>query len=69
MSDSRRSRLALLLFPLFVCGVAQAATPSAIPEGDALVRTVNELDKKVFDAYNHCDLKTFGVLVSEPGGE
>lgn len=60
MIASRRSRIAALLIPLFACAVAQAATPAAIPEGDALVRTVTELDKKVFDAYNSCDLKTFG---------
>jgi ketosteroid isomerase-like protein len=64
MHAARRSRLALLLAPLFACPVAQAATPAAIPEGDALVRTVNELDRKVFDAYNNCDLKTFGDYFS-----
>ncbi|NII75135.1 ketosteroid isomerase-like protein [Dyella sp. SG562] len=62
MFDMRR--LALWLVPLFVGGVVHAATPAAIPQGDALVRTVNELDKKVFDAYNSCDLKTFGDFFS-----
>jgi hypothetical protein len=64
MSDVRSSRWPPSIVLLLVFGAAQAATPTAIPEGDALVRTVIELDAKVFDAYNRCDLKTFGDFFS-----
>ena len=49
---------------MLVLSVAHADTPVAVPEGDALVRTVTDLDAKVFDAYNRCDLKTFGDYFS-----
>ena len=52
--------LALLLTGL---AVAQAPTPKA--EQDALLATVTALDAKFFDAYNHCDLKTLGEMVSD----
>jgi ketosteroid isomerase-like protein len=45
------------------CGWAQAPVPAA--EQAELTRTVAELDAKLFDAYNHCDLKTLGAMVSD----
>jgi ketosteroid isomerase-like protein len=46
------------------CSVlAQAPVPAA--EQAELTRTVAELDTKLFDAYNHCDLKTLGSMVSD----
>ena len=42
---------------------AQAPVPAA--EQAELTRTVAELDTKLFDAYNHCDLKTLGAMVSD----
>ena len=42
---------------------AQAPVPAA--EQAELTRTVTELDTKLFDAYNHCDLKTLGAMVSD----
>ena len=45
------------------CVVAQAPVPAA--EQAELTRTVTELDTKLFDAYNHCDLKTLGAMVSD----
>jgi ketosteroid isomerase-like protein len=45
------------------CLTAQQPVPAA--EQAELTRTVTELDTKLFDAYNHCDLKTLGVMVSD----
>ena len=45
------------------CLVAQAPVPAA--EQAELTRTVAALDTKLFDAYNHCDLKTLGEMVTE----
>lgn len=64
MSAVRLSRLLWPFVPLLVLGTAQAATPTALPDGEALTRTVIDLDAKVFDAYNRCDLKTFGDFFS-----
>jgi len=44
-------------------GLAQAPVPAA--EQAELTRTVAALDTKLFDAYNHCDLKTLGEMVSD----
>jgi hypothetical protein len=32
---------------------------------DALFKTIQTLDAKLFDAYNHCDLTTLGAMVSD----
>jgi ketosteroid isomerase-like protein len=45
------------------CVTAQQPVPAA--EQADLTRTVTELDTKLFDAYNHCDLKTLGAMVSD----
>ena len=45
------------------CVVAQAPVPAV--EQAELTRTVAALDTKLFDAYNHCDLKTLGAMVSD----
>ena len=36
-----------------------------IKDQAGLDRTIAALDAKLFDAYNHCDLKTFGDLVAD----
>ncbi len=61
MSKSILCSLLLLMIPL----MAHAGAPEGIPSGDALVKTVNDLDTKVFDAYNHCDLDTFAKYFAE----
>jgi ketosteroid isomerase-like protein len=43
---------------------APAATPSD-PSEAALFQTIKALDAKLFDAYNHCDLKTLGEMVTD----
>lgn len=61
MFDARLARsLPLLIVLSLSLSTARAGSPPAMPEGDALVRTVSELDTRLFDAYNRCDLKTFG---------
>jgi hypothetical protein len=46
---------------------AQSPTPVApvATEQDALFATIQSLDTRLFDAYNHCDLTTFGSLLAE----
>ncbi|RXS93505.1 nuclear transport factor 2 family protein [Silvibacterium dinghuense] len=39
---------------------AQTRTPP-----DPLFQTIQSLDTKLFDAYNHCDLETLGAMVSD----
>jgi ketosteroid isomerase-like protein len=34
-------------------------------ESDTLFKTVQSLDTKLFDAYNHCDLQTLGAMMSD----
>jgi ketosteroid isomerase-like protein len=48
-------------------GHAQSPTPVApvATEQDALFATIQSLDTRLFDAYNHCDLTTFGSLLAE----
>lgn len=51
----------LLLTAFFVTGAqAQSAAPP-----DPLMLTIQSLDAKLFDAYNHCDLATLGAMVSD----
>jgi ketosteroid isomerase-like protein len=45
------------------CVTAQQPVPAA--EQAELTRTVTDLDTKLFDAYNHCDLKTLGAMVAD----
>lgn len=64
MRNTLLAQLTCLVALPFACCMALADTPSAIPSGDELTRTIASLDSKVFDAYNHCDLKTFGEYFS-----
>lgn len=59
-----KSTLALLL--LFLLSLASSpAQAQATPAPDPLFQTIQSLDTKLFDAYNHCDLTTLASLVSE----
>lgn len=60
-------RLSALAFAGFLAASAahaQAPTP-ATPDQDKLFATIQSLDTRLFDAYNHCDLKTFGSLLAD----
>jgi ketosteroid isomerase-like protein len=50
---------------LLITGLALAQAPPPKAEQDALTATIAALDTKLFDAYNHCDLKTLGDMVSD----
>jgi ketosteroid isomerase-like protein len=50
---------------LLITGLALAQAPPPRTEQDALTATVAALDTKLFNAYNHCDLKTLGDMVSD----
>jgi hypothetical protein len=52
-----------LLVLLSLCVVRTDAQSAAQP--DPLVTTIQSLDTKLFDAYNHCDLTTLGTMVSD----
>jgi len=59
-----KSPLALLFLFLFSLAPSSArAQSSAAPH--PLFQTIQSLDTKLFDAYNHCDLTTLASLVSE----
>ena len=52
-----------LLVLLSLCVVRTDAQSAAQP--DPLFTTIQFLDTKLFDAYNHCDLATLGTMVSD----
>ena len=58
--------------PLFLSVVAlslafssRLADAQSVAQPDALFATVQALDTKLFDAYNHCDLTTLGAMVAD----
>ncbi|MGA9305700.1 MAG: nuclear transport factor 2 family protein [Candidatus Sulfotelmatobacter sp.] len=52
-----------LLVLLSLCVVRVDAQSTVQP--DPLRNTIQSLDAKLFDAYNHCDLTTLGAMVSD----
>ena len=44
---------------------SMAANAQSIAQPDPLFKTIQSLDTKLFDAYNHCDLTTLGAMVSD----
>lgn len=60
---NRFVRLSLLLALLAFSRAPANAQSVAQPE--PLFKTIQSLDAKLFDAYNHCDLKTLGEMVSD----
>jgi hypothetical protein len=59
-----KSPLALLFLFLFsLASLTLRAQSAAAP--DPLFQTIQSLDTRLFDAYNHCDLTTIVPLVSE----
>jgi hypothetical protein len=60
----RKPTLVALSFAvLFGLDTSPASAQSPAP--DPLFQTIHSLDTKLFDAYNHCDLKVMTSLVSE----
>jgi ketosteroid isomerase-like protein len=60
-------RLFALAFAGFLAAsIAHAQAPTQpTQEQDTLFATIQSLDTRLFDAYNHCDLKTFGSLLAD----
>jgi Domain of unknown function (DUF4440) len=59
--DMQRIRNALLAVVAgYLCAAGVVANAQVPSEERALTNTIAALDAKVFDAYNSCDLKTFG---------
>jgi len=56
--------LGVLLLAVMLVPVARVDA-QASGDADALLKTVTQLDAKLFGAYNTCDLKTLGAMVSE----
>jgi ketosteroid isomerase-like protein len=66
LTTRKALRLAMLVFAaLCIAGLALAQAPVPKAEQDELTATVTALDAKLFNAYNHCDLKTLGEMVSD----
>jgi Domain of unknown function (DUF4440) len=59
-----KSPLALLFLFLFGLAPSSARSQSSVPP-DPLFQTIQSLDTKLFDAYNHCDLTPLASLVFE----
>ncbi len=56
----------LISFSLAALALGGAAAHAQTkPQTDALLQTVEALDKKLFDAYNRCDLKTLGAMTAD----
>src|SRR5580692_4226222 len=55
-------QLFLLVLPTLPCMLANAQSGA---QPDPLFKTIQSLDTKLFDAYNHCDLNTLGAMVSD----
>jgi hypothetical protein len=51
----------LVLLALF----SLPADTQSISQPDPLFKTIQSLDTKLFDAYNHCNLETLGAIVSD----
>ena len=58
-------RVTLIAVAVLLTGLAVGQAPVPKAEQDALTETVTALDTKLFDAYNRCDLKTLGEMVSD----
>jgi hypothetical protein len=52
-----------LLVLLSLCVVGMGGQSTAQP--DPLFKTIQSLDTKLFDGYNHCDLTTLGAMVDD----
>lgn len=58
-------KASLLLSPLVLLALTLPTHAQSSAPHDALFKTIQSLDTKLFDAYNHCDLITLGEMVSD----
>jgi ketosteroid isomerase-like protein len=54
-----------LFLPLLLVLSKMPADAQSNPQPGPLRETIQSLDTKLFDAYNHCDLATLGAMVSD----
>jgi ketosteroid isomerase-like protein len=54
-----------LFLPVFLAFSSMSADAQSVAQPDLLFVTIQTLDAKLFDAYNHCDLTTLGAMVSD----
>jgi hypothetical protein len=54
-----------LLLPVLLSLSCIPSGAQSIGQPDPLLKTIQSLDTKLFDAYNHCDLSTLGAMVSD----
>src|SRR5882724_6456756 len=59
----KRSFPLFLLIPMALSSMPAGA--QSVAQADPLFVTIQSLDTKLFDAYNHCDLTTLGAMVSD----
>jgi len=58
--------LAPLVSLVLLLATVHAQSPAqSNAQSDTLFKTVQSLDTKLFDAYNHCDLPTLGAMVAD----
>jgi hypothetical protein len=59
----------LFLLPFFLllafCALPTSTHAQSTDASDSLFKTIQGLDTRLFDAYNHCDLTTFSSMVAE----
>lgn len=55
----------VVLLVVFAAFFSASANAQADAKADPLYQTILNEDTKLFDAYNHCDLKTLGEMVSD----
>jgi hypothetical protein len=58
-------RLVATVFSVLLAIEPTLAQPAIDPKAGSLFDTIVAQDKRLFDAYNSCDLKTLGDIVSE----
>ena len=54
-----------LILPVLLALSSMSADAQSVAQPDPLFMTIQSLDTKLFDAYNHCDLTTLGAMVSD----
>lgn len=61
----KKPRFLMLAFTLLLAVPATRTHAQTAAAPEQLFKTIQTLDTKLFDAYNHCDLTTLGSLVTE----
>jgi ketosteroid isomerase-like protein len=65
LNSKRGLALFLLVLASSVALSSRLAEAQSAAQPDALFATIQSLDTKLFDAYNHCDLTTLAAMVAD----